>query len=77
MEEIVKKAKAQGGATATVPVAILSMPQQVTTATVTFSSPTHAKVQVDDIELTFVLDARGRVLSGEVPSQGLTIARTN
>ena len=75
MEEIIRKAKAAGGATATVSVAFLNAPQEVAPVTVTFKTPTQATVLLGATEVQFTLDANGRILRGEVPSQSLTIAR--
>jgi hypothetical protein len=75
MEEIVRKAKAAGGTSASVSVAFLNAPQEVMPITVTFKSATEASVLLGDTQITFTLDQRGRILRGAVPSQNLTIAR--
>jgi hypothetical protein len=75
MEEIVKKGKTQGGASAKVAVAILSAPQQVLSATVAFSSPTQARLQLADLDITFTVDGQGRIVRGEVPAQNIVIER--
>jgi hypothetical protein len=77
MEEIVLAAKRSGGTTATVPIAILSAPQQIVQATVTFGSATQATLQLADVELNLTLDERGRILRGEVPAQAVVFTRSN
>src|SRR5688572_4989414 len=75
LEEIVRKAKAAGGTTATVSVAFLNAPQEVAPVTVTFKSPTQATVMLGTTEVLFTLDQSSRIVRGEVPSQNLTITR--
>ena len=75
MEEIVRKAKAAGGTTATVSVAFLNAPQEVAPVAVTFKSPTQATVMLGTTEVLFTLDQSGRIIRGEVPSQSLIITR--
>jgi hypothetical protein len=75
MEEIIQAAKRKGGSSATVPIAILSAPQQVVQATVTFAGATQATLRLSDLELTLTLDARGRILRGEVAAQSVVFTR--
>jgi hypothetical protein len=75
MEEILRKAKTMGGATVNVSVAILNVPQEVITIPVTFTSATEATLVLGDATLSFKLDDKMRILSGEIPSEGLTILR--
>jgi hypothetical protein len=75
MEEILRKAKTMGGATVNVSVAILNVPQEVITIPVTFSSPTEATVVLGASTLSFKLDDKMRIVSGEIPSEGLSILR--
>src|SRR5688572_7395232 len=75
MEEIVRKAKAAGGTTASVSVAFLNAPQEVAPVTVTFKTPTQATVMLGATEISFALDQNGRIVRGEVASQNLTITR--
>jgi hypothetical protein len=75
MEEIVKTARTKGGTSANVTVASLNAPQEVVTATVTFSSPTQARLQIGDLDIAFTLDERGRIVRGEVAGQNVVIAR--
>ncbi len=74
MEEIVKKAKAAGGTTATVSVAFLNAPQEVIQVPITFNGA-EAALMLGETKVIFQVDQRGRVLSGGVPAQGLVITR--
>jgi hypothetical protein len=83
MEEILRNAKAMGGASATVSVALLNEPQQVVGVPVTFKSPTEATMTLvlpgdtRDGIYVFKLDDQGRVLSGQWPmSHGNTMTIT-
>ncbi|MDP9177341.1 MAG: hypothetical protein M3O61_06640 [Gemmatimonadota bacterium] len=75
MEEILRKAKAMGGASAIVSVMLLNPPQQVVGVPVTFKSPTDATMTLvlpGDTRhgiYVFKLDDHGRVLSGEMGSE--------
>jgi hypothetical protein len=75
MQEILRKAKAAGGTTTSVSVAILAAPQQILTVPVTFSTPTDATMTFGETDVRLKLDEAGRVVSGEVAGQGLTIER--
>jgi hypothetical protein len=75
MQEIIRKAKASGATTTSVSVAILAAPQQVLTVPVTFSSPTDVTMSFGQADVHLIIDDAGRVLSGEVAGQGLTIER--
>lgn len=75
MEEILRKAKAAGGAGSSVSVAVLSAPQAVMAVPVTFPSSSEATLQFGDSEVRLKLDERGRIVSGEIPSVGISIAR--
>ncbi|MGH7469738.1 MAG: hypothetical protein ACRENP_17450 [Longimicrobiales bacterium] len=76
MEEIVKRAKVLGGTSVRVPIAILSAPQQIATAAVTFTSPTQVRLESTNVSVLLTLDEAGRILRGEVPSQGVVFTRS-
>ena len=48
---------------------------QTVAGTVASPDPTHARLRLGEVEFQLVLDSRGRILSGTVPAQGLTITR--
>jgi hypothetical protein len=75
MQDIVLKAKATNPAGGTVSVILLSAPQQVVDVPVTIKGTTEATVMLGETALAFKMDPRGRLMSGEVPSQGVTITR--
>jgi hypothetical protein len=77
MEEIIRRAKTLGGESVRVPIALLSAPQQVTTALVTFSSPTQARLESGSVIVELTIDERGRILRGEVTGQGTVFTRSN
>ena len=75
LEEVVKRARTQTGPVVRVPVAVISRPQQVTTATVTFASPTRARVQILQADMRVTLDAEGRIVRAESPADSVLIER--
>lgn len=75
MLEMVRKAKASGTGTVTVPIALLSAPQQIAEVTVKFASPTQATLTLDDTDINFTFDADGRLVQATVPSQQIIITR--
>lgn len=80
MEQIVRRARALGGAPGGAPVAV---PVFVSgtggvgqTATVAFLAPDSARLDLAGVALRFRVDPAGAVLGGTVPAQGLTIVRS-
>lgn len=76
MEQIVRRARAVGGTTVSVPLLIAGSGGQTTPATVTFTPPDSARVTVAGVAVMLRVDSTGAVTGGAVPSQGLTISRS-
>lgn len=75
MEEIIRRAKAAGGTNVAVSVAVLSAPQEVIRVPVTITNGNEATIEFGEAAIRLKLDERGRILSGEVPSVGISISR--
>ncbi len=75
MEQIVRRARALRGRRIDVPVWLPSGGGQNVTATVEFTAPDSARLEMSNTVLLLHVDAQGRVLGGSIPSQGLTIER--
>jgi hypothetical protein len=74
-EQIVRRAKAIGGATVQVPVYVLAGGGQTVNVTVTFGEAGAATVVMGPVQVDLKMDAQGAIASGTIPSQGLTIVR--
>ena len=75
LEQAVLRARA-GGGSQDVTVQFFGLGNGQTVAgTVASPDPSHALLTLGDVEFRLVLDPRGRILSGTVPAQGLTITR--
>lgn len=77
MEQIVRRARIVGGKQVTVPVLVASTGGQTTTATVSFPSPDSAHIQLAGVTVLLRVDSAGTIMSGSVPVQGITIARSD
>ncbi|HET8650133.1 MAG TPA: hypothetical protein VFL95_08840 [Gemmatimonadales bacterium] len=77
VEQIVRRARALGGAEASVPVFLASALGQTAAATVRFTSADSARVSLAGTEIRLAIDSTGRILWGAIPSQDVTIVRTS
>lgn len=75
MEQVVRRARALRGRRVDVPVWLPNGGGQNATATVEFTTPDSARLELAGTQLLLHVDARGRVLGGSIPSQGLILER--
>jgi hypothetical protein len=76
MEQIVRRARAIGGTRTEVPIWIPNAGGQNMTAVVLWTGPGAAELTVSETSILLQVDAQGRITSGFIPSQQLTIERT-
>jgi hypothetical protein len=75
MEQIVRRARAVGGATVEVPLWVPGSGSAAVSATVTFPEAGKARLSVGGTDIDVTLDASGRVMGGLVAAQNLVIER--
>ena len=76
MEQVVRRARALRGRRVDVPVWLSSNGGQNVTATVEFTTPDSARLELAGTSILLRLDPEGRLLSGAIPAQGLILERT-
>lgn len=76
VEQIVRRARAIGGAEVSVPVFLASAQGRTAAATVRFIGADSARVSLAGTEIRLAIDSTGRILSAAIPSQGVTVVRT-
>jgi hypothetical protein len=75
MEQIVRRARAIGGARVEVPIWVTSGGGQNLSAAVEFTAPDAAVLTLGNTQVQLRVDGEGRVLGGSVVAQALTITR--
>lgn len=75
MEQIVRRARALGGGTASVPVFVGGAGPANVTAVVDFAASDSARLDLGGVSVLLRVDGAGAILGGSVPSQRLTISR--
>lgn len=76
MEQIVRRARAEGGNRVAIPLLIAGSGGETAPATVTFMPPDSARVELAGVAVMLRVDSAGAVLGGTVPAQGITITRS-
>jgi hypothetical protein len=76
MEQILRRARVIGGEQVEVPVYVAGSGGQVVPATVSFQGTGAASINLGGVEVVISTDAAGRILSGTVPAQNVSIERT-
>ena len=76
MEQVVRRAKALRGRRVEVPVWVPNGGGENATATVEFTTPDSARLDLAGTRILLRIDAQGRVLGGAIPAQGRTLQRT-
>lgn len=76
MEQIIRRARAMGGNSVTVPLLIASTGGRTSPAIVSFSSPDSARIGLAGVTVLLRVDAAGDIVSGSVPAQGVVISRS-
>jgi hypothetical protein len=76
MEQIVRRARALGGGTASVPVFVGGAGPANVTAVVDFAASDSARLELGGVSVLLRVDGAGAILGGSVPSQRLTISRS-
>ncbi len=74
MEQIIRRARAIGGSPVQVPIWLVAGGGQSAMSTVTFVED-GATFTLGPVEVSVTLDEQGRVTGGNIPQQGLTLAR--
>jgi hypothetical protein len=75
MEQIVRRARALGGAEVRIPVFVVSGAGATVFARAEFTSPHAAWLTLGGTEVLLRLDEAGRITAGSIPAQNLTIER--
>jgi hypothetical protein len=76
LEQVLRRARAIGGHTMTVPVFVSSANGQTMPATVRFVGSDSARVSLGGTEIRLQIDAASRIVSAAIPSQEVTVVRT-
>ena len=76
MEQIVRRARVLGGGTASVPVFVGGAGPANVTAVVDFAASDSARLELGGVSVLLRVDGAGAILGGSVPSQRLTISRS-